>query len=287
MATPRSTVSSFKHRQATRTMQRGSLRNSTLIALAVVAVCGLIASQAHRLSEIGSTIGDGFISWSSAHGFSIENVEVVGRKKVSSAFIMGALQIKRGMPIFAYDPRAAQARLSENPWFKTINVERRLPNTIFLRLEERVPMARWQVDGKLALIDAEGVALTTEFDQAYNALPIIIGQNARHKMINLINLVGSYPEIAKQLAAATWMGDRRWDLKLKNNMIIRLPAESPELALAHLMEMDNSDQLLERDLISIDLRLPEQAIITPTVRSNTLIERPNFNETPDRSKTNI
>ncbi len=274
-------------RQQMRIRQRGSLRNSTLVALVVIAACGLIASQAHRIAEIGSTIQDGFVHWSSEHGFAVQNVEVVGRKKVSSEFIMQALQIKRGMPIFAYDPRAAQARLSENPWFKTVNVERRLPDTVFIRLNERIPAARWQVDGKLALIDAEGVALTTQFSDEYNHLPIIIGQNARHKMIDLITLLQAQPEVAKQLAAATWIGDRRWNLTLKNKILIRLPAVNPELALAHLAELHGKDSLLDRDLISIDLRLPDQAIITPTVRSNTLIERPNFNETPDRSKTNI
>jgi cell division protein FtsQ len=191
------------------------------------------------------------------------------------------------MPILAYAPKAAQERLAENPWIKSANVERRLPDTIFIRINERKPAARWQLDGKLALVDSEGVALTTENLDQCQSLPIIIGQNARHKVVDLFMLLQAEPAIGKQVAAATWIGDRRWDLKLKNDMVIRLPAAQPELALSQLARLDEKQQVLARDLTAIDLRLPHKAILQPTPRANALIERPNFSDKVDNSKKNI
>lgn len=274
-------------RQQKRTQQRGHLSKSMIAALLIVAGMGMIATQMHRFPQWGETISTNFVEWTNSKGFSIQRVDVSGRKQVSSAFIMNALQIKRGMPILAYDPKAAQILLSENPWFKNVQIERRLPDTILIRLTERVPAARWQVEGKLALIDGEGVALPTDNIQAYHRLPIIIGQDARHKLVDLVTLLRGQPEIGKEVIAATWMGNRRWDLRLKNEMIIRLPADQPELALTRLAFLNAKDKILDRDVVSIDLRLPDQAILQPTPRANTLIERPDFSDTPDPSKKNI
>jgi len=274
-------------RQQTRTLQRGALSRSTLFALMGVAALGLIASQARHFGEWSASAQQSFTGWTEHQGFVVQNVSVTGREKVSPQFIMQALQITRGMPILSYDPKSAQSRLTENPWIKSANVERHLPDTIFIRINERKPAARWQLDGKLALIDAEGVALTTDNLEQYQSLPIIIGQNARHKVVDLFTLLKAEPEIGKQVVAATWIGDRRWDLKLKNDMLIRLPAQQPELALSQLAKLNEKQQVLARDLTSIDLRLPHKAVLQPTIRANALIERPTFTDTPDKSKQNI
>lgn len=274
-------------RQKKRTQQRGHLSRSTLFALIGVAALGLLASQVHHFPKWNEAARSSFVGWTAQHGFTVQQVNVTGRDKVAPQFIMDALQITRGMPILAYDPKAAQERLAENPWMKSANIERRLPDTIFVRIDERKPAARWQLDGKLALVDAEGVALTTENLDQYQNLPIIIGQNARHKIVNLFALLRAEPSIGKQVVAATWIGDRRWDLKLKNEMIVRLPAEQPELALSQLARLDKAEQVLARDLTVIDLRLPDKAVLQPTGRANALIERPDFSDTPDPNKKNI
>lgn len=274
-------------RQQKRTQQRGHLSRSTLFALMGVAALGLLVSQAHNMSRWSAQAQESFVGWTAEQGFTVQNVDLTGRDKVSAEFVMQALQIKRGMPILSYDPKAAQERLVENPWLRSAKVERRLPDTIFIRITERKPAARWQVDGKLALVDATGVALPTDTMEQYQYLPIIIGQNARHKLIDLFTLLAAEPAIGKQVSAATWIGNRRWDLKLKNNMLVRLPAHEPELALSHLARLHDKEQVLGRDLVSIDLRLPHKAVLQPTPRANALIERPNFSASPDGDKKSI
>jgi cell division protein FtsQ len=274
-------------RQQKRTMQRGQLNRSTILALFGVAILGLLVSQLPHLPKFYEKTHNDFVAWTNKQGFTIQNVNVTGRNRVPAQFIMQALQITRGMPILNYDPKAAQARLSENPWFKSVNIERRLPDTILIRLTERQPAARWQVNGKQAVIDAEGVVLTTENMDTYNALPVLIGQEAQHKMADLVALLQGQPEIGKQVTVATWVGNRRWDLTLGNNLVVRLPAHQPELALARLAALDAKQKILARDIVSVDLRLPDQAILQPTIRANALIVRPDFSDTPDPSKKNI
>jgi len=49
-----------------------------------------------------------------------------------------------------------KARLEAMPWVREAEIERLLPDTIFVRLDERQPLAFWQRQGKLVLIDRDG-----------------------------------------------------------------------------------------------------------------------------------
>lgn len=274
-------------RQRHHVRQRGHLSRSTLIALGCIACLGLGITQLPKLPAWQKQISETFITWTAQHGFTVEDVQLAGRKQVSSSFVTDAIQIERGMPIFEYSPREAQMRLTENPWIQSAKIERRLPHTIFIRMVERVPVARWQVEGNLVLVDAAGVALPTETMDAYRHLPIIVGQDARHKLVNLFTLLQAEPLIGQKVVAATWIGNRRWDLTLQNNIIVRLPAEYAEMALTRLAVLARDEAVLERDLVAIDLRLPNKAVLQPSIRANAVIERPDFSDTPDPSKKNI
>lgn len=280
-------VTSSNRRQAQRARQYGRMPRSLLGALIVCALGLLAITQREAVQNTASKIHDRAIAWSADRGFVVARVDVVGRNRVTPQFMIQALKVTRGMPVFAYCPKEAQERLSENPWLKAAYVERRLPDTIFVRLDERKPVARWQVNGKLAVIDAEGVVLTTENMPGFSSLPLVIGPEARHKVPDLFALLRSEPEIGRQVAAATWVGNRRWDLTLKNGMVVKLPAADAGLALAKLASLEKGKQILARDLVSVDLRLPQKAILMPTIRANALIERPDFSDTPDAGKKNI
>ena len=274
-------------RQNNRRQQRGQLNRSVLTVLLCAAVVMVAVWQAPLLQLWGASAQEKLVVWTGEQGFTIKRLDVVGRNQISGQEIMQALQVKQGAPIFAYDPQGAVARLSANPWIKSVNVERRMPDTIFVRITERIPAARWQVQGKLAVVDIEGAVLTTTGMDMYKDLPVIIGQEARHKVVALFDLLRGEPDLAKDVTAATWISNRRWNLTLRNNVIVKLPAEDPGLALSAFVEMNKRDRLLDRDVTVVDLRLPKQVIVQPTVRANALIERPDFSDNRDKHKQAI
>ena len=274
-------------RQQKRREQRGQLNRSVLMALVVVAVAAVTATQWQKISEQAESSRTSFIVWTADQGFTIQKLEVTGRNQVPTADLMQALQVQKGAPILSYIPQDAVARLSANPWLKSVNIERRMPDTVFVRVEERIPAARWQVQGKMAVVDVEGSVLTTENMDMYKDLPIIIGQEARHKVVDLFALLRGEPELARQITAATWIANRRWNLTLRNNIVIKLPATDPGLALSAFAQLNTRDKILDRDIITVDLRLPKQVILQPTVRANALIERPDFSDTAGAKKQEI
>ena len=139
------------------------------------------------------------------------------------AAVMAAIQVKRGDPIMKFDPEAARAGLERLPWVATATVERRLPNTVFVKLDERRPMALWQRDGKLALIDRDGEVLTERGLGPLHQPAPDHRRRCAEARAGTARPAGTEPALYKRVNAAARIGGRRWDLHLTNGVVIRLP----------------------------------------------------------------
>ena len=86
-------------------------------------------------------------------------------------------------------------RLEQVSWVKDALVERRLPDTLYVNIQERSPLALWQRQGKLSVVDAEGVVLTDKNLDRFRALPIIVGDEAPHCVSELVVLIQAEPAL--------------------------------------------------------------------------------------------
>ncbi|HET8729003.1 MAG TPA: cell division protein FtsQ/DivIB [Alphaproteobacteria bacterium] len=230
-------------------------------AAAAVLMFGVWAFVSGWAERTATEVGDGFIRMTVDAGFSLQEVLVTGRSQTDKAELLAALGVGRGDPILRFDPKAAQGSILALPWIKTATVERRLPDTIFIRLEERRPMALWQNDRRLKVIDQDGQVLTEEGLSAYADLPMIVGPDAPEHAPEFLALLAGNPTIAERVEAAVRVGGRRWDLKLENGVDIRLPEDGVEAALTQLSDMAAVSALFERDIIAIDLRITDRLVI--------------------------
>lgn len=187
-------------------------------------------------------------------GFAVKNIMVDGRKNTDADAIKAIINLEKGDPIFAFHPAEAKGMLEKLSWVKTARVERRFPDTIYIRLTERTPMALWQRNQKLALIDAEGVVLTDENLSQYKNLLIVVGDEAPLKAQELLSMLDAEPLIRERVEAATLVSGRRWDLKLKSGADIKLPETEMGVALRKLAINHEEEALLDKDVLSIDVR---------------------------------
>lgn len=187
-------------------------------------------------------------------GFRVENILVEGRAEVDAEVLRAIVNLERGDPIFAFDPAETREMIERLSWVREAHVERRLPNTVYVGLVERTPVALWQHKNKLRVIDAEGVTLTDKLSVNQKSLPIVVGEYANEQAYDLLVMLNAEPGIQKLVEAATWVGDRRWDLALKNDMVVRLPEMDIGLALSRLTQAQEQDKILDKDLSVIDLR---------------------------------
>lgn len=208
-----------------------------------------------------ASLATGFYRMTASQGLSVEEILVEGRARTGPGSLRSALGLQRGDAILAFDPQAAKARLEALPWVRQAAIERRLPSLIYLRLEERRPMALWQLDGRLTVIDETGEIIAGARPEDFARLTLVVGPDAPEHTAKLVRFLDSAPELKRRVSAAIRVSGRRWNLRLDGGIDVRLPEHNPEGAWAQLVRIERQHGVLQRDVATIDLRLPGRLVV--------------------------
>ncbi len=248
---------------------------STALAASVFLVLGLLVSglllwRSGWFQKQAELITASSLELTRKAGFSVEDILVEGRSQTDKEQIVSVLQVEKGSPILAFNPHDALKRLGDISWVKSGVVERRLPSTIFVRLYEREPIAIWQNKHIIKLIDAEGHVLRDLGDDEPVRYPLVVGEGANTHVAELLIQLRQYPSVLTPLTSAVRVSNRRWDLHMNNNIIVKLPEENVAAALDRLYKAITEQHIMERNIVALDLRLPDRMII----ETNDPIEQP-------------
>ncbi|PIW30770.1 MAG: cell division protein FtsQ [Rhodospirillales bacterium CG15_BIG_FIL_POST_REV_8_21_14_020_66_15] len=194
-------------------------------------------------------------------GLRIDDIFVTGRSQTTREELLAALHLTRGAPIFGFDPEEARLRVEKLSWVKRAVVERMLPGTVMLHIDERMPLALWQNKGRFHLIDDEGVVILDKGLERFSDLPIVVGPDAPKHAKALLETLKAEPDLMTQVRAAVRVSGRRWTLTLANGIDVQLPEDDPAGAWLRLAEYERQHKVLARDVEVLDLRLPDRLIV--------------------------
>ena len=232
-----------------------------LVAAAlVVIVAGLVAMHLPQMvgTEIGEMIGRA--------GFAVKRVEIRGLDHMDRAPVENAAldEKERAMPLVDLD--AIRARLLTQGWVADARVSRRLPDTLVIDVVERAPAALWQYQHHLMLVDKDGrpieqVRLT---GSPLPDLPIVIGPGANLQLAALQKLMAAAPTLKPVLDGASWIGDRRWDIRFRSGETLSLPEgdDQARRALVYFARQDGTARLLGQGITRFDMRVPGKLVLT-------------------------
>ena len=231
--------------------------------IALIGSAGFSAWHNHSFKKCSDWVVAQLLTRSANAGFKVKDILVTGRRQIPAEDLLGSLSIKQGMPILGVSIAEAQKSLTDISWVKDVSISRHLPDTIIVALQERTPVALWQHNKKISLIDKDGVVLTAENLDAWQNLPLVVGEGAEKSVTEMLDTLNAEPHIANELVSAVRVEERRWDLHLKNNIIVKLPEQDIELALRQLATLEEKKNILERNVASIDFRQSDRIMITP------------------------
>lgn len=229
------------------------------------AVLGLGASVAALvLWAVGvpAMAGEALAQMTARAGFEVKRVELKGVRNMDRLTVYAIAFDQHSMAMPSVDLEHVRAQLLEYGWIADARVSRRLPDTLVVDIVERTPAAVWQYQGRLKLIDGGGVVLEDVSADAMPDLPLLIGPDANLHAGELAALVETAPALKPVIAAATWIGERRWDLRFQSGEVLALPegrAEA-ERALTRFARLDASQRLLGRGFLRFDMRDPRRFI---------------------------
>ena len=193
--------------------------------------------------------------------FMVKLLAVEGASPSLDAAIRQVADIKLPQSSFDLDIEAARARVATLDAVAEVDL-RVKSNALLIKITEREPVLIWRRDENLELLDATGrrVALMTErADRA--DLPLIAGEGANHAAAEALQIVRAAGPLLPRLRGLVRMGERRWDLVLDRNQRVMLPADQPMKALDRLIALDQAENLLERDILTVDLRNKERPVL--------------------------
>lgn len=227
--------------------------------LVVALLYGVFVSFDPAAAE--KAVATGFDGLAVRAGLGLKKVTVSGRSAASSAQIRKALALDLGTPLFRIDCEEARQRLLKLDWVESADVRRLLPNRIHVTITERKPIAIWQHDGALKLIDATGHAIAAVSADALNSYPHVVGADAPMYTASLLDVLARFPDIESRVTAAVRVSDRRWRLELDNGTRVELPKEGLETALSDLVRLEKEQKVIERGARTVDLRFKDKWIV--------------------------
>jgi len=196
-----------------------------------------------------------------AAGFRIAAVSLSGEKQVTRQEIFAAAGVTDRSSLLFLDVDDARARLKAIPWIADATVKKLFPDHLQIIVTERDAFALWQLDGKVSVISADGTVVGPLTDGRFANLPLVVGAGAATRAREFLALLDTRPSIRAQVRASVLVAERRWNLRLKNGIDVRLPETGLPTALDLLAVLERDKQLLSRDITAVDLRLPDRVSV--------------------------
>jgi len=230
-----------------------------LVLLAATLGYGAIAGG--HVGDIVNWLKDARDEAANAVGFRIAEISLTGPKEVSREEILTTAGVGGRASLLFLDADAARERLMANPWIADAAVFKLYPDRLQITVTERQAFALWQEAGRVSVIAADGTVLEPFVEDRYRDLPLVVGRGAERQAKDFLGLVARYPDIRSVLRASILVAERRWNLRLDNGIDVRLPESNVAAALDRLVELDRDKKLLSRDIVAIDLRLPDRVSV--------------------------
>ena len=230
-------------------------------ALILLGSAGFGVVRGGHVEELSAALSDTRNAIANSAGFRITTVAINGRKQLTQDEVLAIGGVNGRSSLLFLDADAVRDKLKANPWIGDATVLKLYPGRLQIDIVERSAFALWQQDGRLAVIADDGAVLEPYVTRRFVKLPLVVGKGAETHAKDFLSLLDRYPQVRAQTKAAIFVGERRWNLRLSDGLDIRLPENDVGNALAALSTLDKEDKLFSRDIVAVDMRLPDRLTV--------------------------
>jgi cell division protein FtsQ len=236
-----------------------------LPALAVIGGVVLWLSDEGRRADIVRSLTDLREEFEARPEFRVSLVRVEGASDDLAEAVRARIGLTLPISSFDIDLAAVQLRIEELDAVKRADLRVRSGGVLQVVITERMPVAIWRTDTGLTLVDETGhrvAGLLSRSDRP--DLPLIAGEGADLATPEALALMAAAGSLSPRIRGLVRLGERRWDVVLDRNQRILLPAANPVDALERLLALDEVQDLMNRDVLTVDLRSDRRPILRLT-----------------------
>ncbi|EEE36514.1 cell division protein FtsQ [Rhodobacteraceae bacterium KLH11] len=249
-----------------RWMLTPGIRRGLKIGLPVLAVAGLVGgyfASEDRRAAVSTYIADIKTSIQERPEFMVNLMAIDGAGAGLSEDIRAVVPLD--FPLSSWDLDVEQIRdtVTDLDPVKSATVRIRPGGILQVDVVERQPVIVWRTRGGIELLDETGAHVERIAARGDHAeLPLIAGKGADKHVPEALRILTTARSLGDRVRGLVRVGERRWDLVLDRNQRIMLPTDRPVRALEHVLAVNEVQDLLERDVAAVDMRLGQR----PTIR---------------------
>lgn len=230
------------------------------VTWSILGIGGAVVLGTASWLGVPAAIGTALADTTGQIGLRVEQVDITGIKRMNRETVYAVALEEQPKAMLRVDLELIRQRLLAYGWIADAYVSRRLPDRLLIHIVEREPAAIWQNGGALTLIDAKGVPLEPVEPSRMPNLPLVIGPGADRQEAAYQRLLAAAPALKPRIKAATWVGNRRWDITFDTGETLALPQDHAAAALVKFAELDGARSLLGKGWLRFDMRDPAKLV---------------------------
>ena len=187
----------------------------------------------------------------------ITNVRVVGLGDIDNSVLVKQIKKLNLSNIFLLNKKKINNQINSNTLVEKYHIFKKYPSSLILDIKKTKFLARINDDGKIYLLGSNGKFSKNNF--LNNHLPFIFGKPNVDEFLNFKKITDrsnfSYDEIKNLF----FFPSKRWDIELKNNIIIKLSKNYTKDSLNLILEFLHNNDF--RDIKVVDARIKNKIIL--------------------------
>lgn len=264
LVAPKTAAKSAPRRRPRRHEESGALTTflrlpglGSVLAIAFLSGAGLLSAVANgQYAAFVRDYGAPGDIMARALGFRIDSVTIAGQHEVSDREILAIVGADSRQSLLFLDAGALRNRLLAVPLIKNASIRKFFPDRLVIEITERKPYGLWQRDGAVSIIAADGAPIDKLDNPKFESLPFVVGDGAGERIGEYVALLGAAGDLRGKIRAGVLVSRRRWNLKTTSGVDVLLPEADPQKAVALLARLEAESGLIEKAVVSLDLRVP-------------------------------
>ena len=199
---------------------------------------------------------------SEKYNYQLKNVEINSLKRINKSEVNNIINQYYNQSIFLLHLDRISKSINQLSWVKDVNLSTNFIDKLNVEIFEYEPIGLLFYNNQLFYFSKDGKIIDKFREEINESLIIFYGNQASKEAYNLLNVI-SKTETVNMIKEGYYINERRWDVKLDNNILLNLAEINIEQSLKNYIKLikkfNNSDI---NKIKSIDLRDSEKAIIS-------------------------
>ena len=187
----------------------------------------------------------------------IKNIKISGLNEIENLNLLENIESVNLENIFFLNGNEISEIINSNSLVENFKIFKKYPYTIDIKIEKTNFLAKINNEGKISLIGSNGKLSDVRFSD--KELPFIFGKPQINEFIEFANIIKQSQFSLNQIRNLYFFPSKRWDLELKNNIILKLSKDHTKLSLDQSFEILNDNKF--KDIKVVDARIKNQIIL--------------------------